>query len=414
VVQLGNLQQSAGQVLYAASSSPSNIYGFPANPAAVEQFGSNGLPSCAPIDCAALNLTAFDHNLSTPMVYRYSLIGQYDLGNRWVATVGYQGSESRNFFRQINNLNWLYPDDRNPAVAGVDFYTNDASAHYNSVYFEIQHQFAHTFLFDTQYTYSKCIDQGSQDYYGDPYPFSLAASTGPCDYDATHNLKAYGVWSPRIFRGDNDWREKLLGGWQLSGIYEFHTGFPWTAYINGIQYPYSGDGDTCSLIYQDSNFCEAEPAAYLGHAGGSSSNSTFETNYGNFPQLANAASDGTNTYFTMPSFSSNGMPSAPGVQRNNFRGPRYQDFDFTLGKDFGLPAMKVLGENAKISFKANFYNLFNTLNLQPIGNPQNIASSVAVNPSTGLITSFTPNPQFGQASGILAGRVIEMQARFSF
>ncbi|HUJ31062.1 MAG TPA: TonB-dependent receptor [Candidatus Acidoferrum sp.] len=413
VIQLGNLQQSLGQVVYAASSSPNNILGFPPNPAAVETFGSNGLPTCAPATCGAISLTAFDHNLSTPIVYRYSALGQYDLGNHWVATVGYLGSESRHFFRQINNLNWLYPNNLNPAVAGVDFYTNDSSGHYNAVYFEVQHQFSHTFLIDGQYTYSKCMDHGSQDYYSDPYPFALSAALGPCDYDVTHNFKAYGVWSPRIFRGDHDWREKVLGGWELSGIYEFHTGFPWTAFLNGIQY--GTTGDTCSLIYANSNFCQAEPAAYLGHAGSSSSNSAFEGNYGNFPQLASASGvDGTNAYFTMPSFAANGMPSAPGVQRNNFRGPRYQDFDFTLGKDFGLPAMKVLGEGAKLSFRANFYNLFNTLNLAPLGNPQNIASSIQVDPSTGLVTSFTPNPSFGRASNILAARVIEMQARFSF
>ena len=416
VVQLGNLQESQGQVLYAASSSPSNIYGFPPNPAAVEQFGANGLPTCAPATCAALNLTAFDHNLSTPTVYHYSVLGQYDLGGHWVATVGYLGSQSRNFFRQINNLNWLYPNNLNPAVAGVDFYTNDASAHYNAVYFEVQHQFSRTFEIDGQYTYSKCFDHGSQDYYSDPYPFALSASNGPCDYDVHHLFKAYGVWSPRIFRSTDDWREKVLGGWQFSGIYTFHTGFPWTAFLERHPIPVTRvTGDKCSLIYQNSNFCEAEFAGYLGHAGTSSSNSTFESNFGNFPQLANAnAVDGTNAYFTMPTFAANGMPSAPGVQRNSFRGPRYQDFDFTLGKDFGLPAMKVLGEGAKISFRTNFYNLFNTLNLAPIGNPQNAASSVTVDPTTNLITSFTPNPSFGRASNILAGRVIEMQARFSF
>jgi Carboxypeptidase regulatory-like domain/TonB dependent receptor-like, beta-barrel len=414
VVQLGNLQQSQGQVVYAASSSPSDIFGFPVNPSAVEQFGSNGLPSCAPVTCAAISLTAFDHNLSTPRVYRYSLLAQYDFGAHWVGTVGYQGSASRHFFRQVNNLNWLHPNDLNPAIAGVDFYTNDSTGHYNAVYFELQHRFARTFLIDGQYTYSKCMDHGSQDYYSDPYPFALSAALGPCDYDVTHNFKAYGLWTPVIFHG-NDWREKILGGWQFSGIYEFHTGYPWTAYLNGIQYPYPGDGNTCSLIYQDSGFCQAEPSAYLGHAGTSSSNTIFETNYGNFPQLASASTlDGSNAYFGMPSFSSNGMPSAPGVQRNNFRGPRYQDFDFTVAKDFGLPAMKVLGEGAKIGFEANFYNLFNILNLAPIGNPQNFASSIAVDPTTGLVTSFTPNQGFGRASDVLASRVVELEARFSF
>lgn len=414
IVSLGNLQASQGQVLYAASSSPNNIFGFPPNPAAVEQFGSNGLPSCAPVTCGAISLTAFDHNLSTPRVEHYSVEAQYDFGSHFVGTVGYMGSRSSNFFRQINNLNWLYPNNLNPAVAGVDLYTNDASGHYNAVYLDVKHRFSHTFLIDGQYTYSKCMDHGSQDYYGDPYPFALAASLGPCDYDVTSNFKAYGLWEPQIFHGSS-WAEKLAGGWRFSGIYEFHTGFPFTAFFKGIQYPYAGDNNKCNLIYQDSGFCQAEPLAYLGHAGTSSGNSAFEANYGNFPQLASANNvDGANAYFTMPTFAlSNGMPSAPGVQRNNFRGPRYQDFDFTAGKDFGLPPMKILGEGAKIGFEANFYNAFNILNLAPISGDQNVGN-IIVDPTTGAITSFSPLPSFGRASNILAARVIELEARFSF
>jgi len=414
IVDFNQLQGS--QLLYAPSSSPNNIFGFPANPAAQETFDpTTGLPTCAPTTCGAVSLTAFDHNLATPKTYRYSLLGQYDLGSHWVASVGYQGSQSRNFFRQINNLNWLHPNNLNPAVSNVDFYTNDASGHYNALLTEVQHQFAKTFAIDAQYTYSRCMDEGSQDYYSDVYPFTPSGAKGYCDYDATNSFKAYGLWSPRIFRGANDWREKTVGGWQLSGIYTFHTGYPFGAYLNGIQLPIAGDGNTCNLIYQDSFFCQATLAKYLGGAGSSTSNSTFEQPFGNFSKLAAAnTTTGANTYFTMPTFSASAFPSAPGILRNNFRGPRYHDFDFTLGKDFGLPHMKVLGENAKIAFRANFYNLFNTLNLSPISGYQNIASSVHLDPVTHQISGFTPNQQFGQAQSALGARVIEFQARFSF
>src|SRR6185295_17873727 len=57
------------------------------------------------------------------------------------------------------------------------------------------------------------------------------------------------------------------------------------------------------------------------------------------------------------------LPTRPGIPRNIFSGPGYFDVDATLSKSFGLPAMKIIGENAKIEFRANFYNLFNKLNL---------------------------------------------------
>jgi hypothetical protein len=415
VANFGNITGS--QILYAPSTSTDNIFGFPANPAAQLTFDpTTGLPSCAPVDCAPVSLTAFDHNLATPRTARYSILGEYDLGGRWVASVGFQGSQSRHFFRQINNLNWLYPNNQNPAVAGVDLYTNDANAHYNALLTELRHQFSNTFSFDTQYTYSRCMDHGSQDYYADPYPFTLSGSYGFCDYDATHAFKAYGVWSPRFFHG-NGWKEKVLGGWELSGIFTYHSGFPFDPFVDVQTGTDPTTGGSCNLIYSNSQFCKARLAAYNGGAGGDYSNSTFMKPNGNFPQLAAADPvTGQNAYFAMPTFTNSAgslIPSAPGFLRNNFRGPHYRDFDFTLGKDFGLPSMPVLGENAKLAFRANFYNLFNTLNLSSITGNQSIGT-IIVNPDTQQIIKYTPSTTFGQAQSALGARVIELQARFSF
>ncbi len=399
------------KILYALADTPHNIYGYPSNPVAVETFDTTtGLPTCAPATCAAVNLTAFDRNLPTPIVYRYSLEGQYDLGHKWVATVGYQGSQSRHFTRQIVNLDWLYFPNLNPAVQNVDDYTNDANGHYGALVTQINHQFATNFQIDAQYTYSSCMDHGSQDYYADPFPFNVRSSNGHCDFDATHFFKAFGIWSPRIFQGAHDWREKVLGGWQLSGIYTYHTGFPFTPFYGvNVVYPAGSNIGGCSLIYPNSGFCNTEPAAYTGGAGSNYSNATFEKQYGNFSQLA----ANLNAYFTLPTLSATGLPPTPGLQRNIFRGPRYHDFDFTLGKDFGLPSIKVLGENAKFSIRANFYNLFNTLNLSPLGSQQ-FLGNITLNATTNTITSFTPNTGFGQAQGALGARVVEFQLRFSF
>jgi hypothetical protein len=92
----------------------------------------------------------------------------------------------------------------------------------------------------------------------------------------------------------------------------------------------------------------------------------------------------------------------PGVTRNSFRGPDYRGVDAVLGKSFGLPNMPILGENARINFEASFFNLFNILNLQRT--PNNTISNDGV----------TSNPGFGQVGGALGGRIIELQARFSF
>jgi hypothetical protein len=91
------------------------------------------------------------------------------------------------------------------------------------------------------------------------------------------------------------------------------------------------------------------------------------------------------------------------------RGPRYSSVDFTIAKAFGLPSAKVIGENAKLEIRANFFNPFNQVNLGPLGN-QNIGNILLT--TTGQTVSG--NGTFDQAQFALAGRVTEGQARFSF
>ena len=206
------------------------------------------------------------------------------------------------------------------------------------------------------------------------------------DFDVRHNFKLWGVWTPTFFRGNNAWMEKIFGNWTISGILNAHSGFPWTPVY---------DKYGCALVYQGSGYCQLRPASYLGGAGNDYSNDAFMSPGGNFP-------NGGPAYFTEPTAAVGppfpgrvAIPQAPGVGRNSESGPHYFNIDMTLAKAFGLPRMPVLGENARIDFRANFYNIFNKLNLTTM--EANIESS-----------------NFGMAKEGLGGRVIEMQARFSF
>jgi hypothetical protein len=91
------------------------------------------------------------------------------------------------------------------------------------------------------------------------------------------------------------------------------------------------------------------------------------------------------------------LPPAPGSDRNSFTGPGYRDIDASLTKGFGLPNTRILGENAKIELRADFFNLFNLLNL----NPQSVSNNVN-------------STNFGQDTSAIGSRTISFQARFSF
>jgi hypothetical protein len=92
-----------------------------------------------------------------------------------------------------------------------------------------------------------------------------------------------------------------------------------------------------------------------------------------------------------------GLPPPPGLARNSFNGPGYRDFDASLAKAFGLPKAPVLGEDAKLEIRGDFFNLFNLLNFDVTKVSNNITAQ-----------------NFGQAQGALGGRTISIQARFSF
>lgn len=374
-------------VIYQVPGNVHQFYGWPSNPNAVLAFDANNIPTSG----APVSLTAIQNNLPTPVTYRYSLEVQNDFGHGWVTTLGYQGSQTRHYTVQ-NNLNWLFTP-RNPRIQNLNYYYNGANASFNALLVELNHRFSRSFQIDGQYRWSKAIDEGSNDYFINDYPFDLRFARGPADYDVRHNFKLWGSWMPSI-GSETGWVNKVFGGWNISGILNYHTGYPWTPV-------YSNTG--CNVLYPNSGYCVLRPAAYFGGAGTDYSNDNLRKPSANFP-------NGALAYFAVPTVPTNGLPSPPGVGRNSFRGPNFFNVNMTLGKAFGLPRIPGLGEGAKLNLRADFYNIFNKLNLLPF-----VPYNNRDNPST--IISYdgvTSNPQFGQAQGAYSGRVVEVQARFSF
>lgn len=378
---LSTVNLPAEEILYAIPDDVQQFLGWPANPATVLEIDpETNLPAVG-----SQSIQIIEQDLETPTTYRYSVEAQYDVGARWVASAAYQGSQTRNYTRRYN-INWFFPGNLNPALANVGYTVNDAEASYNALLLGIKRRFTGMFEIDAQYMLASARDTGSHEY-GDgttQYPFDLSYLRGPADFDARHNVKLYGVFSPQFFETDSA-MEKLLGGWQISGILNWHSGFPWTPVFN-----VPGGG----VIYPSDGYSSLWPGAYLGGAGDSSSNDTFMGTNGNFP-------GGAYEYFTVPEFTPGTIPPPPGVERNNFRGPQYLGFDMSFQKSFGLPSMQVLGNRARFEIRADIFNVFNKLNLSQVNNV------IGDNPAA-------PNAQFGQSQSALAGRVINLQARFSF
>jgi hypothetical protein len=391
-------------IVYAVPTNVHSLYGYPPNPNTISSFGPNGLPS------NPVSVTAFDASMPTMYTEHYSLMTEYDVGHQWVATLGYQGSLSRHSFFQYdeNAVASVQGLALNPQVNGLTYYGNNGFGNYNAGLAEIRHQFSQRFMLDGQYTWAKGLDTSSSPYVYWYYPYNPALSYGRADYNIGQAFKLYGIWQPVFFRGSHNWIEKLAGGWSLSGIYNLHTGFPWSPVF-----------DTSGPLYCSvcNSYSQLLPGAYLGGAGHSTSNDAYKSGPGvgngvnqNFP-LAASSPNGAEAYFAPPAYTpgptfpaTGGMPpQSPGVQRNSLNGPGYKDVDATLSKAFGLPHIPGLGENARFEFRADAYNLFNNLNFKPGGqsNGGSIVDNIAV-------------PSFGQATAALGSRTIDMLVRFSF
>ncbi|MGA3133413.1 MAG: carboxypeptidase-like regulatory domain-containing protein [Terracidiphilus sp.] len=384
---------TGSQIVYGAAS---NIYQYgslPANPAMISTFNSANLPN----DDTAIGITAVDSKLPTSYVLRYSLEGQYDVGSGWVATLGYSGSAGRHLPLQYNLydkyaaqiLSGQYAF--NPIVNYIDWYEDTGTSNFNSMLAELRHEMSRSFEADVQYRWSHSLDNGSGPYTQPDYQFLPGYNWGSSDFDSRHEIKMFGVWSPTLFHG-NMWAEKVAGGWTFSPIFNYHSGFPYNPTYGGI---------ACNAFYQNSGNCNLRPSAYAGGAGKTQANDSFKTSAGHF-------ANGGTAYFTAPNVVSNNtswstatapiptaLPDVPGIGRNAFIGPRYSDIDLAATKAFGLPTMKVLGEDARIEIRANIFNLFNKLNLA------NIDANI-------------PDVNFGRAQNVLGSRTIEGEFHFKF
>jgi hypothetical protein len=337
---------------------------------------------------------------------------QYSLPFRFVASATYLGSSSHKLVRTVD-LNRYYPGDTfdlnrdrfqnvgsngqpcgpaNPTCSAphatgnarfsrIFFRLPDVNANYNALIVRLSRNFSRGLTFDGNYTFGKSIDTQSFELGAQQTDPSLPGlNRGPSDYDVRHNLVISALYNLPFFASDKTTLGKVLGGFEVSGIVTAHSGFPWTPSVFGDEArDLSGDG-----------FRPDRPLAYLGGAIQNPSNDDFIN--GIFPRDGTHPNGGPD-YFVI---AGNGPA---GIGRNSFRGPRYFSIDMSVAKTIGLPGF--LSETSNFEIRANFFNVFNQLNLAPIGQ---------VSPSTDIQNIGN----FGRTTSALAGRVIEFQGRLRF
>ena len=396
-------------ILYALGSSTS-AFSFPRNPGFAFGIAPDGA-LCGNAACSTVtkvDLFGALSNEPNPYVYSFSTEMQQAFTSNDIVKIGYYGSRSRKLIRTID-LNRLRPGDTfdgvidevqkasadgtacgptNPACPApvavgnnrfgrIFFPLPDANASYDALITNVSHRTRYGLTLSGTYTWSHTIDTTSFDIGGQQFePSNQALNRANSDYDVRHYFVLAGVWDLPIFRGRHDLLGNVLGGWTISTIATHHSGFPFIAAIGSCDTSHDRNGDS---------FCPDFPFAYFGGVVQNPSKLQF-----------------INGIFPNPAIEFDTKTKGRGCRcRNIFTGPGYSDVDLGVAKSFGFPTLPMIGEGAKLEFRANAFNAFNILNLS------NFAPATAP-------TDILNTGQFGKANTAYSGRVIEFQLRLSF
>ncbi len=376
----GGIQYSLG-----SSTSP---FSYAPNPALATGTLPNGLPA----NGAGIEVYGTFADTKSPYSYLYSLEVQRELPQHFTATIGYQGSTGRHYPRLVNQ-NFLYSNNVNGVETpfsngGTYFAQTDSNQYYNAFNAHINKSLSYGLTLDATYTWSKAMDQISN---GDSAnananqtdPGHNATELGPSDYDVRHRVTALAVWEIPGKKSGNGLLKAATNGWQVNGIYTYHTGFPFTP----VTYKLHGipTQENASIIGP------VRPIAFKGKVNQTCSNDAF----------INGTEISAGDFVTDPPVDSHGnpLPTPPGIGRNSFRGPCYQDLDMSFAKQQSFEAM---GHTVSFRFQANMFNIFNILTLTPFSN------------GNGNQAALIESSSFGKAQSANAGRIIEFVGRFSF
>jgi carboxypeptidase family protein len=262
----------------------------------------------------------------------------------------------------------LYSVLGNPAQGGlgatVSGTKSNGTMEYNSLQAVLQKQMTHGLQAQVSYTYSKCMSD-STGYYG-AWNNALSASAywqnvydqrsewAPCYYDATHVLSAYAIYDLPFGRGKawahdaNKVVDAVIGGWEVSPIVTFRTGFPLP--VQGVQ---DVSGTFSRGPRADCNSLPSITDTVIPGVG-----VQWFNNNGNFTQPA------TGTF-------GNCAPQLGGL-----RSPHYADVDMSLHKNFQL------SERFRLQFRTDFINAFNHVQLN--------APNMGLGSTMGQITTSQP------------------------
>ena len=303
-----------------------------------------------------LIVTSQDPIFKNPEAWQWNATVERGIGGGSLE-VAYVGRRALHQQRE-RNLNALAPGtvQANPGInpdylrpykgyGTIRVTNNEATALYNAFQLNYTKRFSKGIMYTFAYTFSKAMDDGSQQRDILPNPFDAHNLWGPSEYDRRHVFVANVIWELPFFRSSNGVTRAVLGGWQITGLVQAQTGTPFTV----------GTGDD---------------VAGIGPGNGNNSMPATIYNVTGDPHLDDpkfATFSGESAFYFNPA--AFGPPAAGTFttqrNRNLLYGPGFQNWTGSLFKTFRV------AEGQGITFRGEVFNIPNHPNWNgPDTNPK--------------------------------------------
>jgi hypothetical protein len=351
----------------------------------------NGFPLPTASTIWSGNVRAWDPSLKPALIQQFNLTTETQLNNNTSLVIAYLGQSGNHLVDPregnqrrcptcplpITTLSQLAPfsaSSPNPQISQISqisFTESRSMMNYNALQVTGRSRFNRGFEFLSSYTYSKGLtnnlgyyggtSSSQSAYWQDSYNGS--GDYGPAFFDATHIFTFAGYYDLPFGRGRlvganmNRFLDTIVGGWKLGAVAKLHTGFPFTV---------SSPGNY--KVNQRANRANHYRKLDV-------QNRSVDHWFGTGPSVTGCGVDIDNGVCAYGQESTTGFGTA---SVGSERSPGYKNVDANLSKSFTLK-----GET-NLQFRANFYNVLNTVSLQA---PQNSIASANFGLITGTLST---------------------------
>lgn len=286
------------------------------------------------------------------------LPGQFSVDLAYVGTKGTKLQTTRGINVPLPGPGAVQARRPYPDFGYINWNEQSAVSSYNALQIKLERRFYKGLSLLTSFTWSKNIDDDSDDTEGYYDPYNTKMNRGPSSFDVPLSFTTGLVYELPFWRNSGGLTRLLAGGWTLGSVITLQSGLPYTP-------QYSGDPSNTGT------------------------GSRADVVVGCNPILSNPTPQ---EWFNTSCFEA--PPGPPVYRRGNagrniLRGDNYKNFDISLYKDFMFSEQKMV----QLRFES-----FNTFNQHSFAFPNATVNS----PAFGVVSSSSP------------GRILQVAAKLTF